>query len=152
MIDTLTKPIATWQPEYETGNLEIDGQHQELFAIVNSLHDAVVTKQEFDKIQVTLNLLANHTIEHFQTEEELMIAGNYPEYDRHKRTHDRLTSKVFTLIQKFHDRDETITTEVTQFLSEWLSHHIKGEDRKMIQFFQNNILPVSPELTLTKIS
>jgi len=136
MIDTLTKPIATWQPEYETGNLEIDWQHQELFALVNSLHDAVVTKQEFDKIQVTLNLLADHTIAHFQTEEELMIAADYPDYDRHKQTHDHLFAKVVNLLQKFRDRDDTITTEVTQFLSEWLSHHIKGEDQKMIQFFK----------------
>jgi hemerythrin len=67
-----------------------------------------------------------------------MIAANYPEYKRHKQIHDRLASKVFTLIKKFHDHDHNITTEVTQFLAEWLSHHIKGEDQKMIQFFQKN--------------
>jgi hemerythrin len=42
------------------------------------------------------------------------------------------------LLLKFRDRNtEAVTTEITQFLTEWLAHHIKGEDKKMIQFFQN---------------
>ncbi|MCX5934198.1 MAG: hemerythrin domain-containing protein, partial [Pseudanabaena sp. LacPavin_0818_WC45_MAG_42_6] len=82
--------------------------------------------------------LANHTIEHFQTEESLMMRVDYPDYDRHKQTHDCLLSKVDNLLLKFRDRNtEAVTTEITQFLTEWLAHHIKGEDKKMIQFFQN---------------
>jgi hemerythrin len=47
-------------------------------------------------------------------------------------------SKVERLLLKLHDHNaEVVTTEITQFLTEWLAHHIKGEDQKMIQFFQN---------------
>ncbi|MEI6065040.1 MAG: hemerythrin domain-containing protein, partial [Pseudanabaena sp. ELA748] len=64
----------------------------------------------------------------------------YPDYDRHKQTHDHLLSKVDNLLLKFRDRDtRVITTEITQFLVEWLAHHIKGEDQKMIQFLQAKI-------------
>lgn len=136
MIDTLIKSIANWQKEYETGNLQIDDQHQHLFDIVNSLHQAVESRRDFQTVQAILDRLASHTIIHFQTEEALMIAADYPDYDRHKQTHDHLTSKVGNLIQKYRDRDAEVTTEITQFLVEWLTHHIKGEDRKMIQFFQ----------------
>ena len=138
MLSTLTKPIACWQQEYNTGNSQVDGQHQQLFEIVNALHDAVVSKKNVYTIQELLEALANHTIEHFQTEESLMMAVDYPEYDRHKQTHDCLLSKVDRLLLKFRDRNtEAVTTEITQFLAEWLAHHIKGEDTKMIQFFQN---------------
>jgi hemerythrin len=138
MTVTLTKPIACWQQEYNTGNSQVDRQHQQLFEIVNALHDAVVTKKNVYTIQELLEALANHTIEHFQTEESLMMAVDYPEYDRHKQTHDCLLSKVDRLLLKFRDRNtEVVTTEITQFLTEWLAHHIKGEDKKMIQFFQN---------------
>jgi hemerythrin len=138
MTVTLTKPIACWQQEYNTGNSQVDRQHQQLFEIVNALHDAVVTKKNVYTIQELLEALANHTIEHFQTEESLMMAVDYPEYDRHKQTHDCLLSKVDRLLLKFRDRNTAaVTTEVTQFLTEWLAHHIKGEDQKMIQFFQN---------------
>ena len=138
MLSTLTKSIACWQQEYNTGNSQVDGQHQQLFEIVNALHDAVVARQNIYTIQELLEALANHTIEHFQTEEALMMAVNYPDYDRHKHTHDYLLSKVDRLLLKFRDRNtEAVTTELTQFLTELLTHHIKGEDQKMIQFFQN---------------
>lgn len=140
MLSTLTNPIAFWQQEYHTGNIQVDGQHQQIFEIVNALHDAVVTRKNVYTIQELLECLANHTIEHFQTEEALMMAVDYPEYDRHKQTHDHLLSKVDNLLLKFRDRNTAaVTPEITQFLTEWLAHHIKGEDQKMIQFFQNNI-------------
>ena len=135
----LTKPIACWQQDYVTGNPQVDGQHQQIFEIVNALHDAVVTRKKLYILQELLGYLANHTIEHFQTEESLMMAVDYPDYDRHKQTHDHLLSKVDNLLLKFRDRDTTvITTEITQFLVEWLAHHIKGEDQKMIKFLQNH--------------
>lgn len=130
-------PIAYWQDKYYTGNSQVDEQHQQLFDIVNSLHDAVVIGEDSQILQKILDHLASHTIAHFQTEEKLMLAVDYPGYDRHKQTHDHLTSKVVNLLQKFRDRDITVTTEITQFLTEWLTHHIKGEDQKMTQFLQN---------------
>ena len=139
MTPILTKPIACWQQEYVTGNPQVDGQHQQIFEIVNALHDAVITRKNLYILQELLGYLANHTIEHFQTEESLMMAVDYPDYDRHKLTHDHLLAKIDNLLLKFRDRDtRVITTEITQFLVEWLAHHIKGEDQKMIQFLQNN--------------
>jgi hemerythrin len=135
---TLTEPIACWQQEYITGNSQVDRQHQHIFEIVNALHDAVVTGKSVDILHEILEFLTNHTIEHFQTEESLMMAVDYPDYNRHKQTHDHLLCKVDNLLLKFRDRNtEVITIEITQFLTEWLTHHIKGEDQKMIQFFQN---------------
>jgi hemerythrin len=130
-------PIAYWQDTYDTGNTQVDEQHQQLFTMVNSLHDAVVAGENFQIIKEILDRLASHTVAHFQTEEDLMIAVNYPEYDRHKQTHDRLTAKVVSLIQNYSNHDGAVTTEITQFLTEWLGHHIKGEDQKMIQFLQS---------------
>jgi hemerythrin len=138
MLTTLTKPIACWEQHYLTGNIQVDQQHQHIFAIVNALHDAVVTGKNVGILQELLECLTNHTIEHFQTEEALMMEVDYPDYDRHKQTHDHLLSKVDNLLLKFRDRNtEVITIEITQFLTEWLAHHIKGEDQKMIQFLQN---------------
>ena len=105
MLSTLTKPIAFWQQEYNTGNLQVDGQHQQLFEIVNALHDAVVTRKNVYTMQELLEALANHTTEHFQTEEALMMRVDYPDYDRHKQTHDCLLSKVDNLLLKFRDRN-----------------------------------------------
>lgn len=132
----LTKPIACWQEEYVTGNPQVDGQHQQIFELVNTLHDAVVTGANITVLQELLEDLANHTIEHFQTEEALMMAVNYPDYKRHKLTHDRLLATVNSLLIQIRDC-HTVTIDITQFLMDWLAHHIKGEDQKMIKFLQN---------------
>lgn len=133
----LTKPIAYWQQEYLTGNSQVDQQHQHIFAIVNALHDAVVTGKNIAILQELLEGLTNHTIEHFQTEEALMMAVDYPDYNRHKQTHDRLLATVNSLLLQIRDC-HTVTIDITQFLTDWLAHHIKGEDQKMIKFLQNH--------------
>ena len=101
----LTKPIACWQEEYVTGNPQVDGQHQQIFELVNTLHDAVVTGANITVLQELLEDLANHTIEHFQTEEALMMAVNYPDYKRHKLTHDRLLATVNSLLIQIREHD-----------------------------------------------
>jgi hemerythrin len=65
-----------------------------------------------------------------------MMAVNYPDYKRHKLTHDRLLATVNSLLIQIRDC-HTVTIDITQFLMDWLAHHIKGEDQKMIKFLQN---------------
>ncbi len=130
-------PIAYWQDTYYTGNSQIDQQHQQLFTIVNSLHDAIVVGADAEILRDILEKLASNTINHFQLEDELMIAANYPGYDRHKQIHNNLTTKVTSLIDNLHNHDYEITPDITQFLTEWITHHIKGEDRNLMQFLQS---------------
>ncbi|MDX2256119.1 MAG: bacteriohemerythrin [Pseudanabaenaceae cyanobacterium bins.39] len=142
---SVTESIALWKEEYLTGNAQIDSQHHMIFAIVNCLHRAICDRQPNYRITELLEYLADHTIEHFQTEESLMMAVNYPEYPQHKQTHDLLLAKVHNILRKCNNRlanlssiqaNSEATTEITHFLYEWLAHHIKGEDQKMIMFFQ----------------
>lgn len=136
MILTLARPIAYWQQEYETGHSLIDEQHQSLFEIVNTLHAAVIDREDVGTLHKIIDDFAMHTVNHFQQEETLMLMMHYPDYARHKQTHDLLLSKMNSLLQKLHSQHVEMTVDITQFISEWLTHHIKGEDRKMIQFLQ----------------
>ncbi|MBD2464850.1 hemerythrin family protein [Oscillatoria sp. FACHB-1407] len=132
-------PIAFWLDEYCTGNVQVDREHQVLFYIVNSLHEAMMQRATLPIIEDLLRTLATHTIRHFQSEEELMQTHRYPGYDRHKLSHERLKTKVIALVQKFHEQGDGAIDELTGFLAEWLVHHIKGEDQKMIQFFHEQV-------------
>ncbi len=128
--------IAVWKAEYLTGDLQVDQEHQQLFAIVNSLHNAILEEEDYPALQKIFNHMATHTVEHFQTEERLMQAKGYPGFDRHKQAHDALLTKVEDLIQQLEEQDLPPSVKLTEFLTEWLAHHIKGEDQKMIRFFQ----------------
>jgi hemerythrin len=130
-------PIAYWQDEYCTGNQQVDQEHQQLFELVNSLHDAMLQEADHQTLKEILSQLASHTIQHFQTEEDLMKANHYPGYDLHQQIHDGLKIKVANLLQKFAEQKISISVELTEFLTEWLAHHIRGEDQKMIRFFRD---------------
>jgi len=128
--------IAYWRDEYCTGHQQVDQEHQTLFALVNSLHDAMMQQADHATILAVLNALASHTTHHFQSEEDFMLAAGYPGYLRHKQSHDRLKGKVSHLLHQFSNQQVQISVQLTEFLTEWLGHHIKGEDQKMIRFFQ----------------
>ncbi len=128
--------IAYWHEEYCTGNPLVDQQHQNLFKIVNSLHDAMMQGKGKQRLKETLDELIKYTVEHFVTEEKLMLQYNYPYYRDHKRKHDELTAQVSNLAAEFDEGNLLLNAEVLHFLNEWLIHHIKGEDLAMINFIR----------------
>ncbi len=130
--------IAAWRDEYYTGHQLVDQEHQTLFALVNSLHDAMMQQADHATLIAILSALASHTMQHFQSEEDLMMRIDYPGYHRHKQSHDRLKAKVSHLLHQFNQQKIEISVDLTAFLMEWLGHHIKGEDQKMIRFLQTH--------------
>lgn len=127
---------ASWQDQYCTGDLQVDREHQDLFAMVNTLHNALMQAKPPATLRAILEDLACHTLDHFRTEETLMQSHDYPDYGRHKQSHDRLEAKVCALLQRFEQDESVLTVDIPVFLADWLVHHIKGEDQKMILFFR----------------
>lgn len=132
-----TLTIAQWQAEYLTGDARIDQEHQTLFGMVNDLHAAMQTAASPAQLQAMIQAMADHTAEHFQHEEALMRSHNYPGYGRHKQVHDNLLEKVSRLLAQFDRPDPVLSDNLTEFLTEWLAHHIRGEDQNMIEFLRN---------------
>jgi hemerythrin len=81
----------------------------------------------------------------YSSEEAFMLANEYPTYEDRKAIHQDLTHKVVALSEKFEQETKFLRIEVSKFLTQWLIHHIKGEDQKMIKFFRNRLL--SPQGT-----
>ena len=130
--------IAIWRDEYVTGHLEIDQQHQQLFSLVNHIHH--LTQSAHPNRAVIYSQLqdfANCAVAHFGLEESLMADHGYPNLAVHCQTHRALVNKVQTLLDKFDPTAETQVAAVTQVLADWMVHHIRGEDRQMIRFFQS---------------
>lgn len=129
--------IAEWSEEYRTGHGEIDTQHQQLFALVNQIDQAVSLEQQPKaELQALLETFHQQAKVHFDLEEALMAAYQYGNIEVHKATHRALVGKVQTLLDKLAEADAYIPRDVTQLLADWMIHHIKGEDRQMIRFFQ----------------
>jgi hemerythrin len=129
--------IAHWQDDYLTGDTRIDQEHKILFDMVNDLHAAIQTSASATRLKAMMQTMADHTAEHFQHEEALMQAHAYPGYGRHKQVHDNLLEKVSRLLPQFDRPAPVLSDNLTEFLTEWLAHHIRGEDQNMIEFLRN---------------
>jgi hemerythrin len=130
-------PIVTWSAKYETGNIDVDTQHLELFRIVNFLHDGILAGKEKDVMVKTLEDLANYVAKHFRAEEKLMLREAFPDYAHHKAIHEKLSRDTGAIIDGYRSGKLVLTVALSRFLSDWLQVHIEVEDMRMINFIRN---------------
>jgi hemerythrin len=131
--------VIQWSKVYETGNLEVDRQHQMLFKMVNDLHDGIVKKETKEVLTKTLTGLAKYTVDHFAVEENLMINNSYPDFKPHREKHQDLVKKVGEVIADYQSGKTVLAVSLLQFLSDWLRDHIEKEDIRMIKFMQSKL-------------
>jgi len=132
--------IAKWDDSFKTGYEPVDEQHTNLFAMVNTLHDAIVAGKGTDALAPALQKLAHSTIEHFAEEEKLMTSINYPGFPAHKAKHRDLTHQVEELLAKFREGKLVLSVTISTFLANWLRHHIKEDDFALIKYLKEHPL------------
>ncbi len=118
--------------ELKTGHDIIDGQHKELFGIINNLFDACAQGQGRDKIAETAKFLEQYVEKHFFDEEKLQLATKYPEYAKHKQFHQSYRIKLKECLNALNKNGASVAalSEVNTAIAALVSH-IKGEDKKM---------------------
>ncbi len=86
--------LIEWSPEYSVGVRLFDQQHHRLMNLINELHDAAQAgSSKLASEHVLLELVA-YTKTHFAAEEHAMREHGYPEFEHHKREHDRMITRV----------------------------------------------------------
>ncbi len=128
-----------WSKNYETGNPIVDGQHKNLFTMINNLNLSLLEGHSNVVLLETMERLSAYVEIHFKTEEDLMFSNSYPDFAIHKKEHDNLREQAKKLIHLFQLNKVDLTATVSQFLSDWLKHHINEVDIKMIEWIKEKI-------------
>ena len=110
---------------------EIDEDHRKLVDLFNILSHSVVEGDAADYIEAVLEELISCTIWHFKHEERLMLLYKYEGIVEHKAEHDELIDSVKELQKKFQKENKLLTNEDIEFLEDWLTSHILGQDMKL---------------------
>jgi hemerythrin len=121
--------LITWDQSYSVRVAELDGHHQKLFSLLNTLHDAMRAGKGSGVIRSIVEELANYTHTHFQREEALMQQTKYPGLDVHRVAHQKLMVKVGEYKAALDSGSGVNTSAVMEFLREWLAKHINGMDK-----------------------
>lgn len=122
--------LITWNETFSVGIERFDRDHRKLIEIINSLHDAMKDGKGKDILGKILDELIAYTRTHFETEEQMMKQHGYPDYEFHKKAHDRLVMDVAKIVKNYHGGTAPLPSHVMQFLVDWLTMHINGLDKK----------------------
>lgn len=119
------------------GDELLDGQHQTLLNIANSLLNSTHNQEQ----SYYVNALLKYAIMHFNDEEHFMQEIEYPYYEIHKRNHEFLI-KVLSLIcdDLIHEinHQERIKNDLHTFISRLLLTHFR-DDSNVLKFYKNNV-------------
>jgi hemerythrin len=127
-------PQFNWESRYSVKVKRFDDDHQELFRILNTLHDAMMARRGQQVLQRVLDELLLYTEGHFSREEEVMRSAGYPKLQAQIEQHRRFTDKIKEVSAKYKDGTVGLTIEVLDFLTDWLKKHIIGVDQQYSEF------------------
>lgn len=120
-----------WEKKYATGILEIDAQHQYLFALTNRLLRNVEEKVSMATIAVTIAQLSDYVDEHFRREEAMLRRAKYEDLENHSAQHRKLSEQLGEYGRRL--REQTLSvTDFARFMQQWLSRHILQQDMKYL--------------------
>jgi len=131
-----------WNDSYNVGNIDIDNQHRELFSIANEVLSNKIENlhNKKAKIREILHKLFKYMSTHFSQEEELMQSIGYPDYEKHKKFHQRIIDEMNDIIKNVKDINE-LENHLYLLMDDWLLNHILTYDKKIGEFLNSNDSP-----------
>lgn len=127
-----------WTPDLELGVPIIDGQHKNLILRIQALVVTLQSKRSRSALRECLRFLEQYTNEHFHTEERFIAEQGFPDAEAHKKLHDHFRdniTKAGAFIQANPDSEKSMQL-VKSLLVNWYVQHIKGVDRKYIEYLR----------------
>ncbi|MFC1477221.1 bacteriohemerythrin [candidate division KSB1 bacterium] len=128
--------IIPWDNNLEIGISWIDNQHKKLLERINVLLNALVSGKSGGEITGTVRFLEKYVETHFSTEEKYMKKYNYPEYDSHKKLHQKFCRIVEDLKIEFDVLGGTkqLAVRIEKEIWNWYKIHVAKADRDFGDF------------------
>lgn len=112
---------------------DMDNQHKALVEKMDYFFHCLDNK-ELAETQKAFKELAESTVFHFKEEEKFLASINYPNLAAHKKIHQDLINTVLKYGEDL-NRGVMNKYQVSDFLKNWLSVHIMGQDQHYSRFY-----------------
>ena len=126
-----------WADDMVIDNGVIDADHQQLVTLVNRLHTATSEGQGQEIVDQVLQEVLTYTIEHLRREERLMASVNFPHLAGHKVGHQKFIERLETLRTQYESGSMTVASQLSTVLRDWLSLHIRRDDKALRKFLKH---------------
>lgn len=120
-----------WSDLLSVGHDTIDADHRHLIGLLNEFE----ASRDVAQAEATLRKLFVYAKTHFEREEAVQLACDYPHYEEHRQEHRILVERLNKIIRthfkpKNRDKPEIIE-QVHRLLHQWVVRHVIDSDLKM---------------------
>ena len=119
-----------WTSDLESGNREIDADHQLLVYYANDLHDSIVNRVPIDTIKELILRMSTHIHTHFSKEEGILYRSGYSEYLEHRSIHQRIIQEFEIISGKALNGEISLAALMSFLVEKVVVEHIKQEDSR----------------------
>jgi hemerythrin-like metal-binding protein len=127
-----------WTYNFSVGISFLDEEHRQIIDMINKLIERSNTHNNREAINEILTDLRKYALTHFNDEERIMDENNYPECANHKELHKEFNIKVVSFHSAIPQTEDTLFTNILEFLKNWWIQHILHEDMKYKEFYNKN--------------
>jgi hemerythrin len=128
--------LIEWKDFYSVGCPELDAQHQIIIEVINDLCMGMQIGAPEEAKKHLIDRLVRYTHAHFQREEQVMQYFGYPDTAEHQGLHNQMTHCTLELRSRY---QEVSFSELLQFLKEWWTEHICGEDKRYSPYVKRGL-------------
>ncbi len=130
--------LIRWNDQTLSVGVElIDNQHKMLIHLINQLASAVENKEDHQTIADIFSQLQDYTKYHFDTEETYFFRLNNHDTKLHIQQHHQFINQLHEFAKQ-HQDFSNFSSQLLEFLSEWLINHIQVEDKKFIELHHHS--------------
>lgn len=137
LINNVEPVLCRFSKSFDVQIETMNNDHSRIFDYINSVNKMVKENKDIKEILSGMRQLLSFTDEHFQREEHLMIAHNYPDLGIQQSTHSKFLEKIREIIKTVENSEDIDLIDVMVFLRDWLIKHIQGIDKKYGDFLNN---------------
>ena len=134
MAETSTPLIAYDTEKHMLGMDEMDGTHIDFIKQVNAL-----AGMGGDELHASFVNLLQHTIRHFEREDELMQACAFPQISEHQHEHRKVLSEMHRFEAQLKlGKSIFARAYIRERLPEWFNLHLATMDSALVWHLQNH--------------
>ena len=127
--------LIKWSEDLSVGVKELDEEHKKLISFLNQLYTGMKNREVNSVLKPTLDNLVKYTLNHFAHEEKYFKLYKYPKALEHVKEHENFKIEVKKFMEGYEAGQLTLSGQMLTFLSDWVTNHIKKQDKEYIKFF-----------------
>ena len=127
--------FVVWKEEYSVGHHELDGHHQKMLEIINTLYETAIAGAPAEELSRAIHEIEAYAEYHFMEEEAALSEAGYARVENQKRAHQAFVLKFNVHRRSAFAGSGALSQDLLQFLKEWWLNHILKMDRDYASLF-----------------